>query len=166
MRRAVAVAAMFLLTTATATAQSAPPASATYDAAQQVKLRADVGTWQCVSDPASSKPEVYTETEEGNWFVTHAGGDTPRTSYERWSHTLQTYIFLTVFDSGASDVEQSTSPDPDNGTWTAKWPALDNQGRKRFDVHVARTGDVIRASSQFYDAKGNVRPTTTTCTKQ
>jgi hypothetical protein len=93
-------------------------------------------------------------------------GDNPATSYERWSHSLKAYILVTIFDSGASNVAQTTSVDPDNGTWTPMWPALDNQGRKRFDNQVSRTGNVLLSSSHFYDDKGNVQTATTTCTKQ
>lgn len=69
--------------------------------------------------------------------------DNPATSYERWSRSLKAYVLITIFDSGASNVAQTTSLDTDNATWTQMWPALDNQGRKRFDNQVSRTGDVL-----------------------
>ncbi len=78
---------------------------------------------------------------------------------------MKAYVLITIFDSGASNVAQTTSLDPDNATWTQMWPALDAQGRKRFDNPVSRTGDVLRSSTQFYDGKGSVQTSTTTCTK-
>ncbi len=156
----------FSLATAASAAQGLAPGSTAADAAQQAKLRSDVGTWQCIAVPASGKPQAFTEREEGNWFVSRATGALPRTSYERWSHALQAYVLISIFDSGASDVERSPSPDPDNGIWTPVWPPLDDKGRKRFDVEVTRSGDVIRAATHFYDANGNTQSATTTCTKR
>jgi hypothetical protein len=151
---------------APAGAQTNPPGYTAFDFAQQAKLRSDLGTWQCTSIPANPTPISFTETEQGNWFVAREMSAVPATSYERWSHTLKAYVMLQVFDSGASNVEQTTSEDPDNGTWTQKWPALDNQGRKRFDNVVSRNGNVLRSTTQFYDAKGQTQTSTTTCTKQ
>jgi hypothetical protein len=152
--------------TATAVAQTAPPGYTQFDIAQQAKLRADLGTWSCVAVPAPTTPRVLNETEQGSWFVTRVTGDSPATSYERWSHSLKAYVLLTIFDSGASNVAQTTSLDPDNGTWMQMWPALDNLGRKRFDNQVSRSGDVLRSVTQFYDDQGRVQTSTTTCTKR
>jgi len=163
--RLIVLAALFASATATAVAQTVPPGYTAFDAAQQAKLRADVGTWRCTSVPAGS-PVTVVEAEQGNWFVARSTGGDSRTTYERWSHALQAYILVSVFDSGASDVEQSASADPDNGTWTPKWPPLDNQGRKRFDIAVSRSGDTLRSSTHFYDTRGNVQSATTTCVKQ
>ena len=151
--------------TATAVAEPAPPGYSPFDLAQQAKLRADLGTWNCVNVPATKTPQSFTESEQGNWFVARETGDNPATGYERWSHSLKAYVLITIFDSGASNVAQTTSLDPDNATWTQMWPALDAQGRKRFDNPVSRTGDVLRSSTQFYDGKGSVQTSTTTCTK-
>jgi hypothetical protein len=148
-----------------AVAQTSPPGYTQFDQAQQAKLHAHVGTWQCVSAPAGTRVTL-TESEQGNWFVAQRTGGDHAVSYERWSHTLKAYILIAIFDSGASDVAQTTSLDPDNATYTEMWPALDNQGRKRFDSTVARTGDVLRSSSRFYDAQGAIRNALTTCTKQ
>lgn len=147
-------------------AQTNPPGYTPFDSVQQAKLRGHVGTWQCVSVPPAGNPVSFTETEQGNWFVARRTGGNPATSYERWSHALKAYVLIAVFDSGASDVAQTASLDPDNATYAEMWPALDNQGRKRFDNQVSRTGDVIRSASKFYDEKGNVRASVTTCTKQ
>ena len=115
---------------------------------------------------AANPPLSFTETEQGNWFVTRRTGANPATSYERWSHVLKAFILIAIFDSGASDVAETRSLDPDNATYTEMWPALDNQGRKRFDDQVSRTGNVVRSASHFYDEKGDVRIAETSCTKQ
>jgi hypothetical protein len=165
--RPILVAALCALFAVPAVAQTNPSGSAPFDLTQQAKLRDDLGTWRCVSAATPTTPLLsLTETEQGNWFVARETGAEPATSYERWSHTLKAYILITIFDSGASNVSQTTSPDPDNGTWTPMWPALDNQGRKRFANQVSRTGDVIRSSTPFYDDKGNVQTGTDICTKQ
>ncbi len=39
--------------TATAVAEPAPPGYSPFDLAQQAKLRADLGTWNCVNVPAT-----------------------------------------------------------------------------------------------------------------
>jgi hypothetical protein len=151
----------FSFAAAPAGAQTTP-----FDLAQQAKLRNDVGTWHCTSVPARTTPLSFTETEQGNWFVARQTSDVPATSYERWSHTLKAYVLITIFDSGASNVAQTTSQDPDNGTWIQMWPALDNQGRKRFDNQVSRVGNVLSSITPFYDDKGQTQTSTTTCTKQ
>jgi hypothetical protein len=164
MRRTLLLVVCALLTIAAA-GQSSPPGYTPFDFAQQAKLRADVGSWRCASAGAVT-PTSLTETEQCNWFVARAAGDNPATGYERWSHTLRAYVLITLFDSGVTNVQQTTSLDPDNATWTPVFPALDAQGRKRFDNQVSRAGDVLRSSTQFYDDKGNVQTATTTCTKQ
>jgi hypothetical protein len=147
-------------------AQTSSTGPAASDLAQQAKLRAHTGTWTCVSDPPAAKPVTFTETEQGNWFVAHRTGVEPATSYERWSRVLKEYILIAIFDSGASDVEETPSLDPDNATWTPVFPPHDNQGRNRFPVAVSRAGDVLHSTSSFYDDSGNVRTAMTTCTKQ
>jgi len=164
--RLVLVAALFVFAAVPALAQTNPPGYTPFDLAQQAKLQGHVGTWQCVSVPAAGTPVSFTETEQGNWFVARRTGENPATSYERWSHALKAYILIAVFDSGASDIAQTTSLDPDDATYAEMWPALDNQGRKRFDDTVSRTGNVLHATSHFYDEKGDVRSAETTCTKQ
>ncbi|HLY03809.1 MAG TPA: hypothetical protein VKR56_15090 [Candidatus Cybelea sp.] len=164
--RLLLVAALCALAAVPALAQTTnPPGYTPLDVAQQAKLGAHVGTWQCVSVPGGA-PVSSTETEQGNWFVTRRTGAAPATSYERWSHTLKAYILLEIFDSGASNVSETTSLDPDNATYTQMWPALDDQGRKRFDFVVSRTGNVIRSTFRFYDEKGTIRNGASTCTKQ
>jgi hypothetical protein len=162
--RPVLIVALCALCVEAAPAQTNPPGYTPLDVAQQVKLQGHVGTWQCVSVPAGA-PVSFTETEQGNWFVAHRPGESAATSYERWSHSLKAYVLITIFDSGASDVAQTTSSDPDNATYAEMWPALDSQGRKRFGTTVTRTGNVLRSTGQFYDEKGNVRNSETTCTK-
>ncbi len=164
--RLVLTMALCAFLTAAAVAETTPPGYSQFDLAQQAKLRADLGTWSCASVPPTKAPQSFTESEQGNWFVARETGDNPATGYERWSHSLNAYVLITIFDSGASNVEQTTSLDPDNATWTQMWPALDGQGRKRFDNPVSRSGDVLRSSTQFYDATGAVRTSTTTCTKK
>jgi|HubBroStandDraft_2_1064218.scaffolds.fasta_scaffold01814_14 hypothetical protein len=164
--RAVLVATLCALLATPALGQTNPPGYTPFDMTQQAKLRGDVGTWQCVSVPAANPPISFTETEQGNWFVTRRTGANPGTSYERWSHVLKAYILIAILDSGASDVAQTTSLDPDNATYTEMWPALDNQGRKRFDSQVTRMGNAIRSTSHFYDEKGDVRSAETSCTRQ
>jgi hypothetical protein len=163
--RPVLIAALFALAAVPALAQTTPPGYTPLDVAQQAKLGGHVGTWHCVSVPGGAAVS-FTETEQGNWFVARRAGETPATSYERWSHALKAYVLIAIFDNGASDVAETTSLDPDNATYTEMWPALDNQGRKRFDNQVTRTGNVLRSVGQFYDDKGNVRNSVTTCTKQ
>jgi hypothetical protein len=163
--RRIFIAALCAFFPIAAVAQNPPPGYTEFDRAQQAKLLADLGSWQCVSTPASTTPRTFIETEEGNWFVTRENGDNPATTYEHWSHTLKAYVLVAIFDSGASNVAQTMSLDPDNATWTQMWPALDNQGRKRFDNQVSRKEDTIRSTSQFFDENGNVRTTTTACTK-
>jgi hypothetical protein len=163
--RPVLVATLFALLAVPALGQTTPPGFTPFDLAQQAKLRGHLGTWQCISLPGGT-PVSSTETEQGNWFVTRRTSANAATSYERWSHVLKAYILIAIFDSGASDVAQATSLDPDNATYTEMWPTLDNQGRKRFDITVSRTGDVIRSASHFYDDKGDVQNAQTTCTKQ
>ncbi|MBV9719768.1 MAG: hypothetical protein JOZ77_10635 [Candidatus Eremiobacteraeota bacterium] len=162
--RLVLTAALCAFFTLPAVAQTSPPGYTQFDLTQQAKLRSHLGTWRCVSVPGATT--ISTETQQGNWFVTRRAGSNSATSYERWSHVLKAYIDISIFDSGASDIAQTTSLDPDNATYIEMWPALDNQGRKRFDIQVSRTGDAMRSSSQFYDEQGNVRNAVTTCTKQ
>lgn len=164
--RPVLVATLCALCAVPALAQTNPPGYTPFDLAQQAKLRGHVGTWQCVLVPAANPPLSFTETEQGNWFVTRRTGADPATSYERWSHGRKAYILIAISDSGASDVAETTSLDPDNATYTEMWPTLDNQGRKRFDNQVTRTGNVVRSTSHFYDEKGDVRSAETSCTKQ
>ncbi len=164
--RVVLAAALCAFMSAAAVAQTPPPGYSPFDLAQQAKLKADLGAWSCVSVPATKAPLSFTESEQGNWFVARETGDNPATGYERWSHSLKAYVLITIFDSGASNVAQTTSLDPDNATWTQTWPALDNQGRKRFDNTVSRTGNVLHSSTQFHDDKGGVQTSTTTCTKE
>ncbi len=159
-------AALCSLLTLPCAAQSVPPGYTQFDLLQQAKLRRDIGTWRCVSVPAAATPLSLTQTEQGTWFVTRETGDNPANSYERWSHSLKAYVLLTIFDSGASNVSQTTSLDPDNGTWMQMWPALDAQGRKRFDTQVSRTGNVLHSATPFYDNDGKVQTSTTACTKQ
>jgi hypothetical protein len=163
--RLALIVALYGLANAGAVAQTPPPGYTPLDLAEQAKLRRDLGTWNCTSIPAGA-PVTVIETEQGNWFVARATGGDARTTYERWSHALKSYVLVSVFDSGASDVERTASLDADNATWTPMWPPLDNQGRKRFEIQVARAGGVLRSSSRFYDANGNVQTATTTCTKQ
>ncbi len=163
--RLVLVAALFVFAAAPALGQTNPPGYTPLDVAQQARLRGHVGSWQCVSVPAAGAPASFTETEQGNWFVARRTGENPATSYERWSHALKAYILIAIFDSGASDIAQTTSLDPDSATYTEKWPPLDNQGRKRFDNQVTRSGNVLRATSHFYDDKGDIQNALTTCTK-
>jgi hypothetical protein len=159
-------AALCAFSTVTAFAQTIPPGYTQFDVAQQAKMRADVGTWVCVSVPAPTIPLTLAETEEGTWFVTRERGDNPATTYERWSHALKAYVLLTIFDSGASNVSRTTSLDPDNATWNQMWPEFDNLGRNRFDSQVTRSGNVLRSVGHFYDDQGRVQISTTTCTKR
>jgi hypothetical protein len=145
--RPVLLATLFALLAAPGLGQTAPPGYTPFDLAQQAKLRGHVGTWQCVSIPGGT-PSSNTETEQGNWFVTRRTSANPATSYERWSHVLKAYILIAIFDSGASDVAQTTSLDPDNATYTEMWPALDNQGRKRFDITVSRAARAPKRAAQ------------------
>ena len=159
----IALCASFI---ANAVAQTAPNGYTQFDAAQQAKLRQDVGTWRCVAVPASAAPTAIVETEQGNWFVARENGAAPHTSYERWSHSLKAYVLVTIFDSGALNVQQTSSLDPDNAVWTQVFPARDNLGRPRFDNVVSRAADVLRSTGRFYDSNGRVQTSTTTCTKQ
>lgn len=152
--RPVLVATLCALVAVPALGQTNPPGYMPFDLAQQAKLRGHVGTWQCVSVPAANPPLSFTETEQGNWFVTRRTGASPAISYERWSHVLKAYIIIAIFDSGASDVAETTSLDPDNATYTEMWPILDNQGRKRFDNQVSRTGNVISLEVPFLRREG------------
>ncbi|HEX4014950.1 MAG TPA: hypothetical protein VHX17_13825 [Candidatus Cybelea sp.] len=147
-------------------AQTSPPGYTPSDAAQQAKLLAHVGTWDCRFTPPVSKPFAFSEVQQGNWFVARLGGEQPATVYERWSHALRAYVSITVFDSGAMNVAQSSSLDPDNGTWSQIFPATDSSGRKRFDVTYSRTGDAIVSSNKFFNDAGGIGTFTSTCTKR
>ena len=68
--RPVLVATLCALVAVPALGQTNPPGYMPFDLAQQAKLRGHVGTWQCVSVPAANPPLSFTETEQGNWFVT------------------------------------------------------------------------------------------------
>jgi hypothetical protein len=157
---------LFAASTGAVAAQAGPPGYTPSDEVQQAKLGGHAGTWQCVFTPPAAKPFAFTEEQQGNWFVAKLGGEQPATVYERWSHALHAYVSITIFDSGAINVAQSTSLDPDNGTWSNVWPATDNSGRKRFDVRYSRTGDAITSTNQFFNDKGGIGTFTTTCTKQ
>ncbi len=118
--------ALCALAAVPALAQTNPPGYTALDAAQQAKLQGHVGTWQCSSVPPGS-PVSVTETQQGNWFVARRSGDPstgsgPATSYERWSHALKAYVLIAIFDSGASDVAQTISLDPDNATLRFREP--------------------------------------------
>ncbi len=164
--RRVLITALCAFFPVAAVAQTSPPGYTAFDRAQQAKLLADLGTWSCVLTPAEAVPLTFSETQSGNWFVTRESGDNPATTYAHWSHSLKAYVLISIFDSGASNVQQTTSLDPDNATWTQMWPLLDNQGRKRFDIVVSRQENTIQSASRFYDDKGNVQNATTTCTRQ
>ncbi|HEY2554554.1 MAG TPA: hypothetical protein VGI15_04830 [Candidatus Cybelea sp.] len=166
MRTLIAI-LLFAAPTAAVAAAPSPPGYAPSDEGQQAKLRGHVGTWQCTFTPATAaRPFSFTEEQQGNWFVAKLGGEQPATVYERWSHALHAYVSITIFDSGAMNVAQSVSLDPDNGAWSQVWPSTDNSGRKRFDVRYSRTGDVITSTNQFFNDKGGIGTFSATCTRQ
>ncbi|HEY2476653.1 MAG TPA: hypothetical protein VGI19_17870 [Candidatus Cybelea sp.] len=157
---------LLAVSTATVAAQTSPPGYTPADEAQQAKLRGHLGTWRCTFTPVTAgKPFSFTEAQHENWFVGKLAGEAPATIYERWSHALHAYISISIFDSGAMNLAQSSSPDPDNGTWSQVFPATDNSGRKRFDVQYSRVGNVITTSNKFFNDKGGIGSFTTTCTK-
>lgn len=157
---------IFAASTGAAAAATSAPGYTPSDDVQQAKLRGHVGTWQCTFTPPAAKPFSFTEAQQGNWFVARLGGEQPATVYERWSHALHAYVSITIFDSGAMNVAQSSSLDPDNGTWIQIFPAADNSGRRRFDVQYSRTGDAITSTNRFFNDKGAIGTFNTTCTKE
>ncbi|HEX3368976.1 MAG TPA: hypothetical protein VHS56_05325 [Candidatus Cybelea sp.] len=166
MRTLIAI-LLFAVPAAAVAAVPTTPGYTPSDDAQQAKLRGHLGTWQCAFAPATAgKPFSFTEEQQGNWFVAKLGGEQPATVYERWSHALQAYVSITIFDSGAMNVAQSVSLDPDNGTWSQVWPPTDNSGRKRFDVRYSRAGDVITSTNQFFNDKGGIGTFSATCARR
>jgi hypothetical protein len=148
--RPVLLATLCALLAVPALGQTNPPGYTQFDLAQQGKLRGHLGTWHCASLPAANPPLSFTETEQGNWFVTRRSGANPATSYERWSHVLKAFILIAIFDSGASDVAETTSLDPDNdlhrdvagarqsGAQTVRRSGLADGERSSFDVPFLR----------------------------
>ena len=151
-----------------AAAQSTPPGYTAQDQAQQAKLEAGVGTWNCVDTPASKSPDVVTIKHVGNWYVGQETGDDPGTWYMRWSHTYQNYFANEIDDSGSAELTITTSPDPYNATWTFVFPVTSAASKQNFPLQpytMKLVGNTMTTTGQFYDPAGKLENFSQVCTK-
>ena len=166
MRKALAIGFAAALIPAAAAAQlSTTPGYTAFDQQQQAKLRGWVGTWTCVDKPASKKPDIQTTTQRGNFFVTRETGDNPNTQYTRWSHGYKMFYTVEIDDQGGTNVSSTKSLDPLNASWLTVYPLRDPNGRAFLPYSVATTATTITAKGQYYDNKGNLKSSSSLCTK-
>jgi hypothetical protein len=144
---------------------STSPGYTRFDQLQQAKLRAFLGTWKCVDVPASKKPDIQTTTQVGNYFVTKETGDNPNTEYLRWSHGYRIYYAVELDDAGGTQVVQTRSLDPTNATWTLAFPTHDTNGRPLLQSVLTYSNHSYKVVSQYYDDKGKLRSSSSTCSK-
>ncbi len=166
MRKVLALCfATALIPVAAAAQQSTTPGYTKFDQQQQAKLRATVGTWTCVNNPPSKKPDIQTTKQEGNFFVTRESGDNPNTEYTRWSHSYKMFYTVEIDDLGGTTVSSTKSLDPLNGSWVTVFPARDPNGKAFLPYSVAATATTITAKGQYYDEKGKLKTFHGVCTK-
>ena len=145
---------------------STTPGYTKFDQQQQAKLRAWVGTWKCISNPPSKKPDIQTTKQEGNFFVTRESGDSPNTSYTRWSHSYKMFYTVEIDDAGGTNVSSTNSLDPFNASWTTVFPSHNVKGRPFLPYTVTMTGTMISSKGQYYDENtGALKTSSGTCTK-
>ena len=164
--RVMAICLAAALIPAAAVAQlSTTPGYTSFDQQQQAKLRGSVGTWSCVDIPPSKKPDIQTTKQVGNFFVTREAGDNPNTEYTRWSHSYKMFYTVEIDDQGGTQVSSTKSLDPFNGTWMTVFPSRDPNGRANLPYTVVMTGTTITGKGQYYDNKGNLKTSSSVCTK-
>ncbi|HZZ64607.1 MAG TPA: hypothetical protein VFE17_03845 [Candidatus Baltobacteraceae bacterium] len=164
MKRLFFVAMLAAIIPLPVTAASGTPGFTAYDQQQFAKLKAQVGTWTCKNTPASKNADVVVTKQQGNYFVGRETGDTPNTSYTRWSHSLRQYYTVSLFDSGASSVFNTTASDPNNATWNPAWPMMTGVNRN-YPATLRTMGNTYTVTGQYADAKG-VHNFKSVCTKQ
>jgi hypothetical protein len=141
---------------------STSPGYTAFDQAQFAKLAAGNGKWVCVDTPPSTKPDVVTGKQAGNWYVLSETGDQPNVTYVRWNHTLKAYTQIEVDQSGSSEIFTTTSPDPYNATWKPVFPP----GSGLYPFTMTSSGNTFNATGKFKDPKtGKVMSYTGVCTK-
>lgn len=154
-----------LVPLAAAAQLSTTPGYTKFDQQQQAKLRGFIGTWKCVDNPPSKKPDIETIKQEGNFFVTRETGDTPNTSYTRWSHSYKMFYMVEIDDNGGTTVSSTNSLNPMNASWLTVFPSRDPNGRSFFPFTVATTATTITSKGRYYDDKGILKTTSSVCTK-
>ncbi len=154
-----------LIPTAAAAQLSTTPGYTNFDQQQQAKLRGSIGTWTCIDSPPSKKPDIETTKQEGNFFVTRETGDTPNTSYTRWSHSYKMFYTVEIDDNGGTTVSSTKSLDPMNASWLTVFPSRDPHGRAFFPFTVVTTATTITSKGQYYDDKGRLKTSSSVCTK-
>jgi hypothetical protein len=141
---------------------STSPGYTAFDQAQFAKLAAGNGTWVCKDTPPTTKPDVVTGKQAGNWYVWSETGDQPNVTYVRWNHTLKAFTQVEVDQSGSSEVFTTASSDPFNATWKPVFPP----GSGLYPLTVTSSGNAFTASGKYKDAKtGKVMSYTGVCTK-
>lgn len=155
-----------LLPTAAAAQLSTTPGYSEVDQKQQAKLRGWVGTWACVDNPPSKKPDIQTTKQEGNFFVTRETGDNPNTQYMRWSHSYKMFYTVEIDDEGGTTVYSTKSLDPLNASWVIVFPSRDPNGRGFLPYKLAITATTITSTAQYYDGKGGLKTSSSVCTKK
>jgi hypothetical protein len=166
MRKILAMSfAAALIPTAAAAQLSTPPGYTKLDQQQQAKLRGWVGTWTCVDNPASKKPDIVTTKQDGNFFVTRESGDNPNTQYTRWSHGYKMFYTVEIDDQGGTNVSSTKSLDPLSASWVIVFPSRDPKGRAFLPYTVATTATTITSKAQYYDDKGKLKTSSSVCTK-
>lgn len=145
-------------------APATTPGFKPFDQQQFAKLQAQVGTWTCNDTPPSKKPDVIITKQQGNYYVSRETGDNPNTSYSRWSATGKRYYSITIFDSGASNVFETTALDPNNATWIPAWPPA--RTRQDGPYNISLSGNTMTGTGQYLDANGKIQTGKTVCTKQ
>ena len=146
--------------------QSTTPGYTAFDQKQFAKLRAGVGTWNCTNVPAGKKPDVITMAQQGNWFVSHETGDSPNTSYTRWSHGYQHYFSATMDPLGDMTVAQTADSDPFNATWTYAVPTMTPDKKPLLPYRVSLSGNTMVSQGGYYDNKSRLLHFKSTCVKQ
>jgi len=149
-----------------AASPSTTPGYTAFDQAQFAKLQATAGTWNCVDTPASKKPDVIVTRQQGNYFVSRETGDSPSTSYARWSHILKAYFDATISDGGGFFVYKTTSNDPNNATWTPEYPRDLPKNSQLFSYTVSMSGNTFAGTGKYMDPKGRILTGKGVCTKQ
>src|SRR5579872_2925180 len=144
---------ILLVPSASFAQQSTTPGYTALDQQQFAKLRAGVGTWNCVDIPANKKPDVISTTQQGNWFVSHETGDNPNTSYTRWSHGYRHYFSATMDPQGDMTVAITTDPDPYNATWKYTSPTTTPSNKPLPPYKVSLSGNTMISEGTFYDNK-------------
>jgi hypothetical protein len=164
--RIIAALIIFAISPTLASAQvSTSPGYTSFDQQQQAKLRVFLGTWKCVDVPASKKPDIQTITQVGNYFIARETGDNPNTSYLRWSHGYKIYYLVELDDAGGTSVVQTKSVDPSNTTWTPAFPTRDTNGRPLLPSALTYSNQSYKTVDQYYDDKGKLRSSSSTCSK-